>query len=674
MKLLYKCLLFCALIVLCNASFAQTNAEKAKFAQQAYDEGDYYSAAAYYSDLLIPDTNNVDLIAKLADCYKKYNDYYSAETYYKQLVDKDIKLKYREAAFWLAMMQKAQGKYDLASKTFESYFEKNKKDNSYFSIRAQLEINQCLKVKQGKQDSLNVIITHLDKKINTPNSEFAPRQLSDSVLMFSSIRPNIDPQKSDLFAPIYSSRIYEAPVGLVGWNNPHIVKIEIDQKIQEGNACFNWDYTRMYFTRCQDFNRASIQCEIYYCDRNEKGWSEPKKLDKNINREGYTNTQPFFCKWDIKTDVLFFVSDRPGGQGNLDIWYAFSKDKGNTFSDPINIGTSINTCDNEITPFFDVKTKKLYFSSDGRDGFGNFDIFSSSFKDEKFKIAENIGYPVNSSYNDIYFSVNPKDSDGFFTSNRPGIFFEKSPTCCYDIFSYEWLKPKKETKKDSLTLLAKNDSTNSADTQDIHKKKVLSVTESKIKSLLPLTLYFHNDEPNPKTTQTTSTKDYEQTLIEYRKLKVKYRKEYSRGLKGDNQVKAEKDIDDFFVKYVDNGFEKLNLFCTLLLQELDSGRFVKIKVRGYCSPLASSDYNDNLAKRRINSMLLYLAAYKNGAIGRYINAKRSNGGCLVIVEEPLGEEKSNSGVSDNPNDERNSVYSRAAAMERNIKILYYESE
>lgn len=653
-----KYLVICNLLLLSSLTIAQSPAEKLRFAIQAHEEGDYYSAANYYSELVSADSTNLELLNKLAECYRRSMDYPNAEICYRIIAKQDFEGKYGESMYWLGMMQKSQAKYELASTSFEIYYERKKKDNSYFSERARMEIAQCIKASKAKEDSLAVLILHLDKNINTPNSEFAPRQLSDSILTYSSIRPNINTEKADLFTPIYSSRIYEAPAALIGWGASRIVKSEANPSIQEGNASFNSDYTRMYFTRCQDFNRSSIQCEIYYCDRNEKGWSAPVKLDKNINRLGFTATQPYFCQWDEKTDVLFFVSDRPGGQGSLDVWYAFSKDKGITFDMPINLGAKINSVDNEITPFFDVRKKVLYLSSDGHEGLGNFDVFYSAEKKGKFSALTNIGYPINSSYNDLYFSVNPNDSDGFFVSNRPGIYYEKSATCCYDIFSYEWLKPKKELKKDSLLPTAKHDTT----------------VEDRIKALLPLTLYFHNDEPNPKTTNTTSTLDYEQTLVAYKELKGKYEKEYARGLKDEERDKAQKDIDDFFVNYVDNGFTKLNQFCKLLLQELDTGRLVKIRVKGFCSPLATSEYNEYLAKRRIHSMVLYLSHYGNGAVAKYINSAQPNGGRLIIIEEPLGEEKVNVGVSDNPNDERNSIYSRAAALERNIKILFYESE
>ncbi|MEI7597032.1 MAG: hypothetical protein WCK02_14895 [Bacteroidota bacterium] len=640
-------------------SFAQNKEDKIRFAQEASNDGDYYSAAMYYEDLLTEDTTNIDFIFNAAESFRKYNEYDKSEKYYQIATKKDAALKYPESLFWLAMVQKNQGKYDDAAINFSEFYRLKSNDNSYFSNRAKDEMTNCIWAKKIKADSLDLIINHLDRTINSPYSEFAPRQLSDSILCFSSIQPNGDPTQSELLSPVYISRLYEAPMGLFGWEKPSKIQNEENPKIHLGNACYSSDYERMYFTRCVERNSSALDCEIYFSEKSAKGWSVPEKLDKQINRAGYTSTQPFICNWDKETDALFFVSNRPGGKGNLDIWCSKSKNNGKSFDEPVNLGEKINSVDNEITPFFDIKTKKLYYSSDGKQGIGGFDIFSSKSINEKWDSSENIGYPINTSYNDLYFTINQNDSDGYFVSNRPGIYYTKVSTCCYDIFSYEWLHTPKKAKKDTI-LIAKRDT--------------VPTVEDKIKALLPLTLYFHNDEPNPNTTQIYTNKNYKQTLDAYVLLKDKYRKEYSRGLRNEEKTKAIADIDDFFTNYVESGFAKLNIFCELLAQELDSGRYVKIKVRGFCSPLASGEYNEYLAKRRINSMLNYLKSYNNGSMSKYIESDQPNGGRLIIIQEPLGEEKSSLGVSDNPQDQRNSVYSRSAAFERNIKILYYDSE
>jgi hypothetical protein len=112
----------------------------------------------------------------------------------------------------------------------------------------------------------------------------------------------------------------------------------------------------------------------------------------------------------------------------------------------------------------------------------------------------------------------------------------------------------------------------------------------------------------------------------------------------------------------------LNLFRDLLLEELQKGRKINLTIKGFASPLAKSDYNVNLTKRRIASLVNYLSAYNDGLFVPYLQGNSSDGGKLTFTEVPFGEYTSNKLVSDNLNDQKNSVYSRAAGLERKIEI------
>jgi len=148
----------------------------------------------------------------------------------------------------------------------------------------------------------------------------------------------------------------------------------------------------------------------------------------------------------------------------------------------------------------------------------------------------------------------------------------------------------------------------------------------------------------------------------------KYRTEYSAGLSGDKSAEAVSDIEDFFYDYVDKGVEDLEIFTHLLLIELEKGQQIELAVQGYASPLAATEYNVNLTFRRISSMINYLSQYHNGALKPYIEGTAENGGRLLFVKIPYGEYTADKSVSDNPNDQKNSVYSRAAGLERKIEI------
>lgn len=119
---------------------------------------------------------------------------------------------------------------------------------------------------------------------------------------------------------------------------------------------------------------------------------------------------------------------------------------------------------------------------------------------------------------------------------------------------------------------------------------------------------------------------------------------------------------------MDQGVKDLELFRDLMLEELQKGTSLELTIKGFASPLAKTEYNVNLTKRRIASLVNYLSEYENGVFKPYLNAKASNGAKISIKEVPFGEYTADKLVSDNPNDQKNSVYSRAASLERKIEI------
>jgi hypothetical protein len=373
-------------------------------------------------------------------------------------------------------------------------------------------------------------------------------------------------------------------------------------------------------------------------------WTELKKLPSPINIDGINTTHPNIGKINNK-DVLLFSSNRPGGEGGMDIWYSFMNTDG-TYEKPINAGKKINTIEDEITPFYVKEINTLYFSSTWHKGLGNFDIFKSEFKVNEFTEPENVGYPINSSYNDIYYSVNSKKDKAYISSNRIGSFFEDKPSCCNDIYSFS-IPPLTESIK------------------PIDTTELLII---QMKVLCPLTLYFHNDEPEPKTKVIVTKKNYKKTYDDYTLLKNKYISEYTKGNVGEQKEYSENRILNFFEDSLDAGMQDLEKFASLLESVLKRNEKVKITMKGFCSPLASTDYNVNLAKRRISSLQNYFIEYKDGMFLKYINNYNEAEGRIEFFNEDIGELPV-SNVSDDVNDIKNSVYSPSAASERKIQII-----
>ncbi|MFA6924172.1 MAG: hypothetical protein WC223_07935 [Bacteroidales bacterium] len=637
------------------------NYEVLKLGDESFNNGDYYAAIYYYDMYIKKDSSWIVPFKRYAEVSRLGNDYIVAEKLYKYVIEKDTAGKYPESLYWYAQMLKSNGKYETAKLEFIKYYEKNKNNKEHLVENSKMEIDACDSAIKYLKNPQPYIISHLDGNINTPYSEFGAFQLNDTTLEFSSLRPE---SNENNFSTGYSKdyiKIYKSTYHLVNWNvAEELDDNKINNKVDNNaNITYEPKTLRIFFTRCNKTNTSKFICEIYYCDYKNGKWLPPMRLSDNVNSKGYTATQPSAVNTD-KGYVLYFVSDRPGGEGGMDIWHTIISKKGEC-SEPVNLGKTINTPDDEITPFYNGTTETLYFSSNGHKGMGNLDVYEAKGSLTKWNEPKNMESPINTSYNDFYFIVYKNDTSGYFTSNRPGSYFIKGETCCYDIYKWE----KKIIKKVEVDTVKKN--------------TVVTVIEDTIKiekrivDLLPLTLYFHNDEPDKKTWVNTTNKDYETTYKDYIALIPKYKKEYSAGLDSINKVKAEKDIDDFFTEYVEKGYSKLNLFCELLLKDLKTGKTCKVTVKGYCSPLTTNEYNKHLAKRRISSLINYLYIYKNGVFVKYMNDKAENGGKIQFIEEPIGEEAAPKNVSDNYYDTKNSIYNPKASFERKIKILYYSS-
>jgi len=193
-------------------------------------------------------------------------------------------------------------------------------------------------------------------------------------------------------------------------------------------------------------------------------------------------------------------------------------------------------------------------------------------------------------------------------------------------------------------------------------------TLEELSKRLPVTLYFHNDIPDPRSWDTVTKLSYITTYNDYTGMMPRYQKEYAVGLISEKADEASEDIENFFTQYVDQGVKDLVLFRDLLLEELQKGARIKVVVRGFASPLAKTEYNVNLTKRRISSLINHLREFNGGVFIPYLDGTAVNNGRVVFEQVPFGEYNANQLISDNPNDTKNSVYSRAAALERKIEI------
>ena len=615
---------------------------------KAFAKKDFVSALDFYKQALEFEEEDAELLFKIAETHRFLFSFETASAWYHKAIIADRNRKMPELFLRYAEVLRYTQKFDDARNNIHIYHGLVAQNDSL----KRLAIADSLLIEQSAEmfkDSLPIRIFNIGNVINSAYSDFAPQLINDTTLYFSSMRfPSKTKKSTETISKIMTSRLDGKY-----FTKPVVMSDEINQPaFHNCNASISPDHKLMVFSRCNYNYINELICELYESKFANNKWQTPVKLNDSINQKGYTSTQASLITNLAEGYVLYYVSDRKSGKGQLDIWQSMRNASGN-YSEPKNLGDEVNTKGNEITPSFDISHNTLYFSSDSLGGVGNYDVFKNSFINGQPTSSTNIGYPINTGYNDIYFTPNLKnDQQGYLTSNRPGSHSLNGSYPCYDIYSFEINQPVVAVKViDSI--------------QPINVNSVTDKLEKPIEALsswLPLKLYFDNDYPDPRTRKTTTKFGYDELYNQYfEKLE-----NYIHGFSGsDSQVKEEAQtaVENFFSSSLQYNFNRLETFSERLLTALNSGDTLELNIRGTSSPLAEPQYNVILSQRRIYSLINYWKKWNNGLLIPYLKTKQLN-----IIADAAGETLAPASVSDKLNDKVNSVFNPSAAMERRIDV------
>ncbi len=655
-------------------SFSQTPAQLYKAGTESLDKGEYYAAARYFKTALDKDDDQAAVWFSYAEASRQFNDYVNAAKGYRGCIERDKQKEFPMAKFWLGVMLQNDGNYADAKEMLNDFKTVYRKKD-FYAQKVQQLIESCAWAMANSTVNDSIEIVHEPDNINTTFSEINPIVFGDSLKHFASTKP--------AQGKTFKTRLYHAATGEV-----FLPGVDESGSKHIANGCYAESKTfgrEFFFTQC-GIEDGKTRCEIFVSKFENNLWQKAKPLPQNINLAGHTATHPNVAADASGNQWLIFSANRPGGKGKMDIW--LSKRLSVTEWDyPQNAGTVINTADDEVTPFYDATTDMLFFSSHWHYGFGGFDVFKSkvnSFASASFEKPKNLGLPMNSSANDLYY-VNT-GSTAYFSSNRKGSKFVEAETCCNDVYRaearHEMLDVRQETigtrqKENLLNAEIREDKTDSLhqtpdtrhQTSDTgHPTSNLGHRTSDIRHLtsvnFPIRLYFHNDEPNPKTMNDTTALSYVDAYQSYINLQSEYEREFAQGLKPSEQAAARKQIQEWFADSVEMNFRKLIAFSAYMLNELEQGKQLRVTVSGYCSPLNFNEYNLRLGNRRINSVLNFFSVWRDGVLQSFINSGKLS---FNLISE--GEEKAPQGISDSREDLRNSVYHPLAARERRVEIL-----
>lgn len=400
-----------------------------KTAEELIERKDYYNALEWY-EKAYEEREDKALISIIAKMNYELRDYGRAERWYTRLLRRADDTAFAEERFYYARSLKMEGKYDEAVLAFQEFLLLT--DDPDMKKMAQNELTGAEMAMVMPDNPQGVTIESAGRSVNSPTSEYAPTMSPDgNTLYFAALEEKrevtiVKDAGDDFYAKIYRSAKDDR-----GWDKPDALDEKINRPgFHSVNPSLSPDGRRLYFNRVQLEGNKPGETQIYWSEYGDGGWLSANEVE-GVNGE-YLALHPTVGELFGK-EVLFFISNMEGGHGNYDIYYATYEGAGK-YSDPVNLGETVNSIGNEYSPHYHDGT--LYFSSDGHPGLGGYDIFYSVWDGSSWSRPENMGKSFNTSVDEYYFRLDESGYNGYFTSNRPEGRSLKSKTCCDDIYSF----------------------------------------------------------------------------------------------------------------------------------------------------------------------------------------------------------------------------------------------
>lgn len=397
------------------SSYAQTNySTNSKKAIKLYEESQrlmqqrkFPEAIEKLTSAVQKDNNFIEAHLRLAFSYELMREMKAQQFHLEQIIRIDSKnAKYKNVYYSLGKLYFNQGKYKLAEemltklKSFGIDHDRIKKDvivleeNIFFAI-------------ENMKNPLDIHPKPLPAILNSFPLQYFPVLTADENSIIYTTRDGVSFHDDENI--VISEKDENG-----NWTKPISISPNINSQFNEGTCTITADGRTLIFTNCE--GRQSVGgCDLYITFKTGNEWSEPKNLGRNINSRSW-ESQPALSADGRK---LFFVSDRGGGFGKRDIWMTY-KNHENNWEKAINLGHVINTKEDEVSPFIHVNGVSLFFASNGRPGFGGYDIYKSERRDGTWMDPSNLGYPVNTHEDQVSLFVSTNGKNGYYSNETKG--------------------------------------------------------------------------------------------------------------------------------------------------------------------------------------------------------------------------------------------------------------
>lgn len=420
---------FCILIIL-GALASCSSKSYVKRGDKMLESGRYYYAQSLYEKAYKKSKDKeakADIAFKAASCFDQVNQGRKASSWYrKAIMNRDT---FSNAVLNLAYVEVKNGRMEEAEENFWEYVDLKPE------VKKEGDPSEMLERIKKWEEFPGRYKVELLKDFSSTSSDFAPIYMGKdtNVIFFSSNRKLKDKPKKDGVTGEYYSNIFESHysnevvrksrkkkgknattrkvlVDTYQWSKARGVGDTINSDWNEGAACFSPEADVLYYTSSMKVNKNNQGTKIFVVKREDDGWGRVSQLD--LVPDSLSVGHP-----SISADgnILYFVSDMPGGYGGNDIWMA--KKSGSSWSEPQNLGRPINTPNDELFPYI-KENGDLFFASDRTEGMGGLDIYQAKRKKTGVWTVENMKYPINSTADDFAMTFQVGEEKGMFTSSR----------------------------------------------------------------------------------------------------------------------------------------------------------------------------------------------------------------------------------------------------------------
>ena len=381
-----------------------------------FADGNYLRAIPFYKKLSEAHPDDSYFHLHLGICYLYKNDEKELAIVQLERAQK-LDPSIEKIDYYLGRAYHLNYLFDKAILEFNKALLKEKLDEN-----EKREVNRYIEYcNNGKvlcKDTTEVELKNIGDPINTENSEYVPLiTIDESRIIFTySGSRSTGGLEGPKFNPDSSGQYYEDIMvsDRVGdhWQNPEPISDNINTKGHDATVALSNDGQILFIFKSTKKDGG----DIFQSTLQGETWSTPERLGSNINTKKYWEGS---CSLSSDGQILYFASDRPGGFGGRDIYLSHRMADG-TWGPAENIGPGINTAYNDDSPYIHPDGINLFFSSEGHNSMGGYDLFYTTLKNGSWKEPQNLGYPINTPSNERFYTITADGATGYFSSDRKG--------------------------------------------------------------------------------------------------------------------------------------------------------------------------------------------------------------------------------------------------------------